>query len=163
MKMVITRIAPQSRLLLVLLGVSVLVACSRSVVVETAPSTDPTTMIIATLQASTDAWNRGDLEGFLEPYLDSPQTTFAGSSGVTRGKDAIRSTYQSSYWKSGTPAEALRFDEIEVRPLGADHALAVGRYVVSDRVSGAQTATGLFSLVLVRTPQGWKILHDHSS
>lgn len=140
-----------------------LAACAPAAPVRTAPTADPTAEIVAALEASTEAWNAGEMEGFLEPYLDSPGTTFVGGSGLLRGKDAIRESYRRSYWRTGTPEDRLSFREIEVRPLGPEHALAVGRYVVASRATGEQTATGLFSLVLVRTPQGWKILHDHSS
>ncbi|MDQ3605151.1 MAG: nuclear transport factor 2 family protein [Gemmatimonadota bacterium] len=140
-----------------------LMACAPAAPVRSAPATDPTTEIVAALEASTEAWNAGELEGFLDPYLDSPGTTFVGGSGLLRGKGAIRESYRRSYWRAGTPEDRLSFEEIEVRPLGPEHALAVGRYLVSSRTTGEQTATGLFSLVLVRTPGGWKILHDHSS
>ncbi|HEV2124755.1 MAG TPA: nuclear transport factor 2 family protein [Chloroflexota bacterium] len=142
-----------------------LAACSAAAPARTIPTAtaDPTAEIVAALDASTEAWNAGELEGFLEPYLDSPGTTFVGGSGLLRGKDAIRESYRRSYWRTGTPEDRLSFQEIEVRPLGPEHALAVGRYVVARRATGEQTATGLFSLVLVRTAQGWRILHDHSS
>lgn len=142
-----------------------LTACGRTAAVQTAPAPTPNpgAEIIALLEASTEAWNRSDLEGFLEPYLDSPQTTFAGGSGLLEGKEAIRESYLGGYWDSGVPEGLLRFRDIRVRPLGPDHALAVGRYVVADRDTGEETGTGLFSLVLTRTAEGWRIIHDHSS
>ncbi len=153
------KIVPPSVALLIL----ALAACAPAAPVRTAPATDPTAEVVAALDASTEAWNAGDLEGFLEPYLDSPETTYIGGSGLLRGKDAIRESYRRSYWRTGAPEDRLSFREIEVRSLGPEHALAVGRYVVANRATGEQTATGLFCLVLVRTPQGWRILHDHSS
>ncbi len=157
-----SRILPRESARTALL-VLVLAACTPSATVQTAPTPDPTTEIMAALEASAEAWNRGDLEGFLAPYLDSPATTYVGSSGLVRGKDAIREAYRRSYWRTGAPEDRLRFEELEVRSLGGEHALAVGRYVVVSRTTEEQTATGLFSLVLRRTPEGWKILHDHSS
>lgn len=115
------------------------------------------------LEASAEAWNRGDLDGFLATYLNSSQTTFVGRNGLIRGLDAIRQMYQQSYWQQGGPRELLGFRDLEVRPLGATHALATGRYVLTDRRTGAATATGIFSLVLQRTAEGWRILHDQSS
>ncbi|HUF13491.1 MAG TPA: nuclear transport factor 2 family protein [Longimicrobiales bacterium] len=115
------------------------------------------------LQASAAAWNRGDLQGFLEPYENSPRTSFAGQSGFIRGYDALRESYARGYWSSGAPADSLAFEVIEVRPLGARAALMLGRYLLSDRTSGALTSTGIFSLVFVHTADGWKITHDHTS
>ena len=115
------------------------------------------------LHASAESWNAGDLDGFLDDYLDSAGTAFVGGSGVTRGVAAIRDRYRRSYWSTGRPPHALRFEDLEVSPLGERHALALGRYVLADRETGAPAATGIFSLVLLRTEQGWRIIHDHSS
>jgi uncharacterized protein (TIGR02246 family) len=114
------------------------------------------------LEASAQAWNRGDMDGFLLPYLDSPQTTFMGSD-VVRGKDAIRQFYQGTWWRNGTPAGVLTYRAIEVRPLGRDYALSTGHWMTSNRTTGQQSRTGIFSLTWMRTPQGWRIIHDHSS
>ncbi len=129
-----------------------------------APSADDrAAQITALLEASADDWNRGDLDGFLAPYAEDAATTFVGSSGLVRGKEAIRGVYQSSYWASGAPQGTLEFSGIEVRPLGPEHALAVGRYRVTPREAGGSPAEGIFSLVFARTGEGWRIVHDHSS
>lgn len=141
-----------------------LAACAGTASAPTvAPSGSPQAEITALLQASTDEWNRGSLEGFLVPYLDAPGTTFVGSKGLLRGKAAIADQYRSSWFSGGVPKERLSFRDIEVRPLGPGHALAVGRWVVNDRATGAETGAGFFSLTLQRTPEGWRIVHDHSS
>jgi len=114
------------------------------------------------LEASAQAWNRGDFDGFLRPYLDSPQTTFMGSD-VVRGLGAIRQFYQGTWWRNGTPTGVLTYRAIEVRPLGHDYALSTGHWITSDRTTGQQSRTGIFSLTWMRTPQGWRIIHDHSS
>lgn len=126
-----------------------------------AGSSDAASAIPAMLRASAEAWNRGDLESFLDDYLDSSETTFVGSD-VSFGVDEIRERYLRSYWRTGQPEGLLRFEDLHVRPLGTDHALARGRYVLTDR-NGAEQGTGFFSLVLVRTSDGWRIIHDHSS
>lgn len=119
--------------------------------------------IVAMLEASAESWSRGDLDGVLDDYLDTEETTFVGGSGVVRGTDEIRRRYTAGYWSTGRPEHRLRFDAIEVRPLGDDHALAIGRYILESPDTGETAATGFFTLVLTRTHAGWKILHDHSS
>jgi uncharacterized protein (TIGR02246 family) len=115
------------------------------------------------LEASARSWNAGDLEGFLDDYLDAPTTAFVGST-VTRGVGEIRDRYRASYWKTGQPSQHLRFENIEVRPLGNGHALALGRYVLLNPGSNATEGTGWFTLVLQRASPGtWRIIHDHSS
>jgi ketosteroid isomerase-like protein len=101
------------------------------------------------------------IAGYVDDY--APDATFVGSSGLVRGRAAIEQRYRASYWASGRPADALRFEDLQVTLLGKDHALAVGRYILYDRQSGATTASGIFSLVLRHGPNGWRIIHDHSS
>lgn len=119
-------------------------------------------VIARELQASAERWNAGDLEGFLAPYLDAPETTFVSGGGLLRGRDAIEQRYRSTYWADGRARDALRFGDLEVTLLGADHALVTGRYLLYD-AAGTQTGTGPFTLVYRRTPEGWRIVHDHSS
>lgn len=117
--------------------------------------------ITLVLAHSTEGWNRRDLDEFLIPYLDSPETTFVGSGGLVRGKAAIRQMYATGWFAPGRDPGRLSFRDIEVRMLGGSHALALGRWEV--RIPGRETQTGTFSLTLRRTPQGWRIIHDHSS
>jgi uncharacterized protein (TIGR02246 family) len=148
---------------LVLAAALALAGCS--VKIRTAPAPGAVSAeITRELQASAGEWNRGNLDGFLVPYSDDAGTTFVGSSGLVRGKEAIRQKYVASYFHpGGTLPGNLSFADIDVRPLGDDHALAVGRWIISDRASGRQTAAGIFSLVFEHTSQGWRIIHDHSS
>ena len=116
------------------------------------------------LRSHAEAWNAGDLDGFLDAYLDSSETVFVvGGSGVLRGVATIRDRYLQGSWRGGTPASELRFEDVEITPLGADHALLLGRYVLTDRETGAPAGTGYFTVILARTEQGWRIIHDHTT
>lgn len=148
-----------ARRLALLLAVLLLGGCAGAGV-GAAGGGDAPAEIARELQASADRWNAGDLTGFLEPYADA--ATFVSGGVLLRGKAAIEARYRENYWKSGRPADTLRFAELDVRMLGADHALVNGRYLLFD-AAGAQTGTGPFSLVYARTADGWRILHDHSS
>jgi uncharacterized protein (TIGR02246 family) len=141
------------------LAVSLLTAACASAPAS-APA-DAVTAIPAMLHASAASWNDGDLDGFLDDYLDSPETAFVGAN-VSLGTDEIRQRYLQTFWKTGRPEQTLRFEDLHVRPLGDDHALARGVYVLTD-AAGAEAARGRFSLVLVHTSSGWRIIHDHSS
>jgi ketosteroid isomerase-like protein len=125
---------------------------------------DPASEIEAMLHASAGSWNGGDLDGFLDDYWRSENLTFSGETGVTRGWDDLRARYLERYWGPETTRDSLRFEELEVFELGADHALALGRYVLfRPPEEGAVTSTGFFSLVLGKIDGQWKILHDHTS
>jgi uncharacterized protein (TIGR02246 family) len=118
--------------------------------------------IRAMLKNSEAAWNRGDLPAFASDYEDAPTTTFIGREITRGGVDAILARYRRGY---PTPEAlgTLTFSEIEVRPLGDDYALALGRFALKRTQGGGGDAAGRFTLVLHRTAKGWKIIHDHSS
>ena len=120
--------------------------------------------IEAMLHASAASWNGGDLDGFLDDYWLSEELTFSGPDGVTRGWEEVQNRYLNSYWAPGTVRDSLRFEGIEVLPLGVEHALALGQYALfRPEEDGVVTSSGHFSLVLGKVNGEWKILHDHTS
>lgn len=145
------------------LGAAALAACARGGTVPTVPPRVASAEIERILTASAEAWNRGDLDGFVLPYANSPETTFVGASGVRRGFDALRAGYVDSYFKHGAPPQRLGFEKLEVRMLGDSHALMLGEYVLSDRTSGEEVDRGIFSLTWALTEAGWRIMNDHTS
>jgi len=115
--------------------------------------------ILAALQAQETAWNRGDVEAFLEGYWRSPELSFSGSSGITRGFDGVRERYKTKY-ANRAEMGALDFSELEFRFLGPDAALVLGHWHLKRQ---AGDIGGVFTLVWQRFPEGWKIVHDHTS
>ena len=144
-----------------------LTACSSG---GTVPAGEPTpaamsaaqTEIVRLLQESAAEWNRGNLDGFIHPYADSPTITYMGANGVVRGKPALRQEYASTWFRGGRPAGQLSFSDIEVRMLGPEHALSIGKWKVV-LASNNQERTGTFSIIWQRRPEGWRMVHDHSS
>src|SRR5260370_16673609 len=51
----------------------------------------------ALLSEQAEAWNRGDIDGFMKGYWKSPDTVFVGSAGVQRGWDAVLARSKKSY------------------------------------------------------------------
>jgi ketosteroid isomerase-like protein len=128
-----------------------------------APTRDPATELNPnalrdTLLATANDWNQGNLEAFVSPY-DSLSTFMTRSGPI--GKEAMLDHYRRTFFSQGQPVQDLRFEQVRVRPLGEDHALMTGQYLLSG--GGHPDHTGWFSLVWLRTENGWKILHDHSS
>ena len=118
------------------------------------------TQVERMLYRSAEAWNRGDLDGFMSDYLRSPTVTYLGTSGLVAGWEAIRARY-APLFEAGAVRDSLRFERVVVRPLGNEYALATARYLLFR--AGAVTASGPFTLVLQRTGEGWKIVHDQSA
>jgi beta-aspartyl-peptidase (threonine type) len=108
------------------------------------------------------AWNRGDIAGFMEGYRKSPETTFAGSGGIQRGWQALLERYRREY-PSRERMGTLTFSDLEIRTLSKDAAFVVGRWHLERPSDSRGPAGGVFTLVLRRFPQGWRIVHDHTS
>jgi beta-aspartyl-peptidase (threonine type) len=114
--------------------------------------------ITAVLNAQQAAWTRGDVDTFLVGYWHSNDLTFSGSSGVSRGWDSVLARYKKNY-PDRAAMGALDFSNLEFRFLGPDAALVLGRW----HLKRENEVGGVFSLVWQRFPDGWKIIHDHTS
>ena len=115
--------------------------------------------IQAVLTAQQDAWNRGDIDAFMNGYARSASTVFISEDEVTRGWETVRDRYRAKYSdraKMGT----LSFFEIEVTMLSPDSAVVLGRWKLK---RANDEPHGRFTLVFKRLPEGWRIVHDHTS
>lgn len=113
----------------------------------------------ALLAAQSSDWNRGDIEAFMAGYWKSDSTTFAGAKGVFRGWQALLDRYRRDY-PDRAAMGTLTFSDLEITTLAPDAAFALGHWHL-DRASGP--VGGVFSLVLRKFPEGWRIIHDHTS
>jgi ketosteroid isomerase-like protein len=118
--------------------------------------------IRALLEQQSAAWNRGDIAGFMAGYWNSPETTFAGASGVQRGWQAVLDRYQREY-PNREIMGTLTFSGLEIHMLSNDAAFVLGRWHLERAKDSRGPAGGMFTLILRRFPQGWRIVHDHTS
>jgi ketosteroid isomerase-like protein len=115
--------------------------------------------IQALLERQQTDWNRGDVEAFMGGYERTPSLVFTSGGRIERGWEAAHARYRRTYPDRETMGQ-LTFSDVEVTLLGADAAVVLGRYTL---VRKQDRPRGVFTLVLRRTPGGWKILHDHTS
>ena len=136
-------------------AIGVLAACS----VQETPPADPTATAVAVLSASSEAWNRGDLEAFVDDYARDSTTTFVAGGRVQNGWGWIHDNY-ARWWDLGSERDSLRFEDVAARSLGSDYLLTTARFVLfrGDSV----TASGPFTLVMQRIEGEWKIIHDQT-
>lgn len=115
--------------------------------------------IRAVLTDQEQAWNRGDIEGFMQGYAQTDSLRFASGGTVRYGWRRTLEGYQRRY-PDAAAMGTLTFDSVDVQMLGAEHALVFGRWQLqrADDAPG-----GLFSLVFRNRPEGWRIVHDHTS
>ena len=115
--------------------------------------------IKSVLTAQQDAWNRGDIDAFMNGYARSASTAFVSQDEVGRGWETVRDRYRVKYSdraKMGT----LSFSEIEVTMLSSDAAVVLGRWKLK---RAKDEPHGRFTLIFKRLPEGWRIVHDHTS
>jgi hypothetical protein len=93
---------------------------------ESNPSDPASAQISAVLRTQQDAWNRGDVRAFLDGYWNSPDVTFSGSSGVTRGWQAVLARYEQRYATRAAMGQ-LDFSDLEIRSLGPASDLGQGK------------------------------------
>lgn len=115
--------------------------------------------IKAVLSAQQAAWNHGDILTFLKGYWNSPELTFSGPNGTVRGYDGVLDRYQKAYPDQQAMGE-LEFSGLEIRLMGRDAALVLGHWRLTRKVGDIG---GVFTLVFERFPDGWRIIHDHTS
>jgi ketosteroid isomerase-like protein len=110
------------------------------------------------LAGQVEAWNRGDLDAYMQGYWHSPQLRFISGSSVTAGWAGTLARYKARY-DTAEKRGRLAFTDLDVQLLGPDAALAVGHW----RLERNQPVEGEFSLTLRRLPEGWRIVLDHTS
>jgi ketosteroid isomerase-like protein len=117
--------------------------------------------IIKVLVAQEAAWNKGDLQSFIQGYKNSPDTLFVTHS-VFRGVDGMLDEYRHNY-PTRAAMGTLAFSELEVHSLDEKFAVVIGRYHLDRGKKDGGSADGIFSLIFEKTDQGWKIIVDHTS
>lgn len=113
----------------------------------------------AVLEAQVEAWNRGDIEGFMEGYWKSDRVRFASGGSVTTGWQETLESYRERYGtreKMGT----LSLRGLDIRVLSESHAYAFGKWRLKRKEA---SLSGVFTLVFEKIGGAWRIVHDHSS
>jgi len=113
------------------------------------------------LHEQQDAWNRRDLQGFMASYWNSPDLTFFSGAQKIAGWQGAMDRYVRNYQSAGKEMGKLEFSNLQIEPLSADAAFARGAWHLT--MADGKTPHGLFTLVFRRFPDGWKIVHDHTS
>ena len=117
--------------------------------------------IIKVLLAQENAWNKGDLAGYVSGFKDSPDTLFI-THQIFRGYAGLLDEYKRDY-PTRAAMGTLSFSDLEVHPLDENFAVVTGKYRLERGKKEGGNAEGLFSLVFENTDNGWKIVVDHTT
>jgi ketosteroid isomerase-like protein len=123
------------------------------------PTRQDQTEIRSILERQKQAWNEGDIEGFMQGYHHRPDIVFTSGGKVRRGFEQTLHAYREKYVDDGAMGH-LEFSEVELHPVGGHGAVALGQWELT---ATPQAARGVFSLVFTRERGRWGIMHDHSS
>lgn len=114
--------------------------------------------ILNVLERQKIAWNNKDIEGFMAYYWKSEDFVFQSGNNRVRGWRALLERYKKNY--SGENWGKLDFTDLEIKSLAKNNAYVIGRWKVT---AGEALKEGLFTIILRRFPEGWRIIHDHTS
>jgi ketosteroid isomerase-like protein len=113
------------------------------------------------IEQQQEAWNRGDMEAFMSGYWNSPDLTFFSGAHESDGWQAALDRYKKSYQGAGHEMGKLEFANLRIEMLGSEAAFVRGEFHLT--MSDGKTPHGLFTLIVRKFPEGWKIVHDHSA
>ena len=126
-----------------------------------ANGTDAAAEIRSVMEQQADAWNAGDIPGFMEGYARTDTLRFASGGNIWRGWEPTLRRYVASYPDTDLMG-MLSFNDLEIWPMDQNRAVVFGRWELS-RSERYEDIGGLFTLVFQRGPEGWRIVHDHTS
>ncbi|HZH36175.1 MAG TPA: DUF4440 domain-containing protein [Flavisolibacter sp.] len=111
------------------------------------------------LLTQTAAWNRGDLEGFMQTYWKSDSLMFIGKNGIKWGWQETLENYKKGYPDSAAMGK-LSFDILVVKKLSPDYYYVVGKWMLARTIGDL---SGHYNLLLRKIKGRWLIVADHSS
>ncbi|HYC30535.1 MAG TPA: DUF4440 domain-containing protein [Chitinophagaceae bacterium] len=115
--------------------------------------------ILSLLDHQTQAWNRGDIEGFMVGYWNSDSLMFIGKSGITYGYKQTLANYKKNY-SDTTQMGKLTFNIIQVKRLSDEYYFVVGKWMLKRTVGDL---SGHYNLLFRKIDGRWMIIADHSS
>lgn len=115
--------------------------------------------ILHILTSQAAAWNRGDIDQFMQTYAQTDDLRFASGGTVTYGWKPTLTRYKERY-PDRSAMGSLAFSELAVTELSADAALVFGHWELT---RAHDKPHGLFTLLVRKTPTGWLIFADHTS
>ena len=120
--------------------------------------------IVERLKDAVSAWNRGDLDGYMDVYLKSEFVTLIPDDGFVWGIGKIRKAYENQIAARGQ----LSFHVVEVLPLGskdgAEYAFVSGHFAVIHEGLKGHSERGNFTLLMMRSGNDtWYVFKDHSA
>lgn len=117
--------------------------------------------VVKIVLAQQAAWNKGDLDGYLSHYKESPDTQ-AVLANLVRGVENIRAAYRQNFPNKDSMG-SIEDTDIDVKTLGDNYALATGRYHLNRPKKSGGPVEGTFMELFEKTQGGWQIIFSQST
>lgn len=111
------------------------------------------------LQTQQAAWNKGDIEAYMQGYWKSDSLMFIGKNGITYGWKQTLENYKKSYADSVAMGK-LDFEFVEIKRLSDNYYFVVGKWQLTRTI---EDIGGSFTLLFRKIKGKWVIIRDHSS
>ena len=115
--------------------------------------------IMKVMNLQQDAWNKGDIDSFMQGYLKSDELVFSGKSGPVYGWENTKNRYYSSYPNTKVMGK-LNFTIKKIRSLSLNTAYLIGEYYLK---RSGEDSWGHFTLLWKKIDSNWLIVSDHTS
>jgi ketosteroid isomerase-like protein len=142
-----------------LLVLAVLLSACGAPPSESDTDSNPEQEIRNVLDEQVAAWNDGSLADFMDGYWQSDSLRFASGGNIRTGWDETLAAYERGY-PDRAAMGTLAFGDLDIRVLSPEWAMVFGQWELEreqDRPSG------LFTLLMQRRAEGWRVVHDHTS
>ena len=136
-----------------------------SLIVVSACAAEPVSVVAARnlLDAQRHAWNRADIDGFMEGYWRSPDLRFAGGDAFRNGWQDTIDRYRRTYPDAAAMGK-LDFDLVEVREMSPEVVYVFGKWALKrDQDAPGHAPHGLFTLLVEQKAGRWVVTRDHTS
>ena len=111
------------------------------------------------LRRQTEAWNRGNLDDFMEGYWHSDSLLFIGKNGVINGFQPTLDRYKKAY-SNHDEMGTLVFDIVRLKRLSPEYYWVLGKWFLK---RNAGNISGYYTLLFRKIGRKWQIISDHSS
>lgn len=139
---------------------TVLIFCSFGrVQAQVISAPDGLKSVTALLERQKTAWNDGDIGGYMREYWNSDSLLFTSGGKIQTGWAATNEKYRKAYG-SREKMGRLTFSDVDVKLLSENSAWVFGKWELRRK---ADNPKGVFTLILKKFDDGWKIIHDHTS
>jgi hypothetical protein len=111
------------------------------------------------LDDQTKAWNKGDIDAFMQGYWKNDSLKFIGKNGITYGWTKTLNNYKRNYPDTAAMGKLL-FDIISIKALSPEYYHVIGKWNLQRSIGNL---SGYFTLLFRKIEGKWVIIADHSS